>query len=137
MAIQHIVQLKSYVFWNITPCSPLKVSWHCRGSPVDFPKTTQSYIPKDRTHNYCCENIESYILKLLYAVYLIEYIWVVGLVMVDQEVGSLSLLTSHHWIFYGELNGIVHQDVPTTLENVWQCIDDCCHESPSNFEWSR
>jgi hypothetical protein len=43
---------------------------------------------------------------------------------VDQKLGLLILLTSHHWMFsWGTVNGIVYQDV-TTSENMWQCIID-------------
>jgi hypothetical protein len=66
-------------------------------------------------------------MQLLHAVYLIEYALVIRLVVVDQELGPLVLLTSHHWMFslWGMLD-IVYQDVPTTSETMWQRITDLC-----------
>jgi hypothetical protein len=67
---------------------------------------------------------------------LIEYTPVVGLVMVDQELGLLVLLTLHHQIFlWGTLKGIVYQDVSTTLESMWHCIiDECAALNPQIIE---
>jgi hypothetical protein len=72
--------LKSTVFWDITPCSPLKVNRCCGGTyrfhlqgrkisraicsseiSFDFQRTTRRYIPEDSTfHNHSCENLKSY-----------------------------------------------------------------------------
>jgi hypothetical protein len=47
-------ELKSTVFWDITPCSPLKVDF-------EFQRTTRRYAPEDRSpNNHRCENIRSY-----------------------------------------------------------------------------
>jgi hypothetical protein len=41
---------KSFIFWDITPCSSFKVK-----------QTTQHYIPEGRTHhNHCHESLKSY-----------------------------------------------------------------------------
>jgi hypothetical protein len=37
-----VVVMKSFIFWDITPCSSSKTS-------VDFRRTTRHYIPEDRT----------------------------------------------------------------------------------------
>jgi hypothetical protein len=80
------LSIKSTIFWDITPYSPLKVNW-CFGAAfmlvfcstyssalkmeaicfsetsVDFWRTTWCYIPGDSTlHNHCCENLKSYLL---------------------------------------------------------------------------
>jgi hypothetical protein len=77
--------LKSSIYWDITLCSPLKVSRRFRGTyrsllqgrmsraryehesrwqaetSVDFQRTTQRYIPEDRTpHNHRCEDLKFY-----------------------------------------------------------------------------
>jgi hypothetical protein len=74
--------LKSTIFWDITPCSPLKVNRRFGGTSrsssdstlkmeaicfsemlVDFQQTTRRYIPEDSIHhNHRCENLKSYIL---------------------------------------------------------------------------
>jgi hypothetical protein len=73
--------MNSTIFWGVTPCSLLKVSWrfggtyrlHLQGesswqaeaicsseTSVDFHQTTWRYIPEDRTlHNHRCENLKS------------------------------------------------------------------------------
>jgi hypothetical protein len=79
--------IKSSVFWDIRPCSPLKVNRRSRGTchfhlhvkfllgfsstlrmeatcssetSVDSQRTTWRYIPEDRTlHNHRCENLKS------------------------------------------------------------------------------
>jgi hypothetical protein len=75
------VVMKGFIFWDIMPCSPLKVSWCFRGicrahlqglrvsqeinhcfmlemthysqTSVHFQQTTWCYIPKDRTLSPC------------------------------------------------------------------------------------
>jgi hypothetical protein len=71
--------------------------------------------------------------------YLIEYTLVVGLVMVDQELGPLVLLTSHYWVLYGKFfMDSVFQDVPITPENMRQrIIDGCAAMNPQVTERSR
>jgi hypothetical protein len=94
--VEDYLFLKSFIFWDITLWSPLKVnqsfggtlSLHLQGqriSPVrnqsenfhvkcssktwvDFQQTTQHYIPEGRTlHNHRCENLKAYIdLFLIY-----------------------------------------------------------------------
>jgi hypothetical protein len=75
-------------------------------------------------------------MKLLHAMYLIEETLVVGLVVVDQELGPLVLLTSHHWIFVWEtLKDVVYLDVPKTPENMRQhIIDRCAAMNPQVIE---
>jgi hypothetical protein len=57
---------KSSIFWDIMPCSPLKVNQRFRGTyssktSANSQWTTQCYIPEGRTlHNHGCENIKSY-----------------------------------------------------------------------------
>jgi hypothetical protein len=52
----HSVTYEEFMFWDITLCSPLKVNLHLQmeatcfsKTSVDFQRTTQHYIPKDRT----------------------------------------------------------------------------------------
>jgi hypothetical protein len=64
-------KLKSYIFWDITKCSPLKVNGRIGGtcrpnlprsseSFVDFQRIIRRYVPEDRTpHNHCFENLKS------------------------------------------------------------------------------
>jgi hypothetical protein len=79
--------MKSSIFWDITPCSPLKVNKHfallatCFNAGFladysstlkmeakyssetsdDFQRTTRRYNSEDRTpHNHRCENLKSY-----------------------------------------------------------------------------
>jgi hypothetical protein len=81
---------KRTVFWDIRPCSPLKINWRfgqfslspdfklvsCSTyssilkmgaiwyseTSLDFQRTTQCYIPEDIiVHNCCCENLKFYI----------------------------------------------------------------------------
>jgi hypothetical protein len=59
---------KSFIFWDIPPCSPLKstdVSEEKFSSisetSVEFQRITRRYIPEDRRiHNYRCGNFKSY-----------------------------------------------------------------------------
>jgi hypothetical protein len=86
--------MKSTIFWDITPCSPLKVrsisppSSGSKNKPskklarkqvassvicssetsVHFQRTTRLYIPEDSTlHNHRCEDLKSYIFNKLIA----------------------------------------------------------------------
>jgi hypothetical protein len=85
--VKHIGAVKSTIFWDITPCSPLKVNRHFGGTyrlllqgrrisrarnqresrwqaetSVDTQRTTRRYIPEDSTlYNLRCENLKSYI----------------------------------------------------------------------------
>lgn len=48
------VVMKGFVFWNITPYSPLKINRSFGGTcrlheAVDFQRTTRQYIPEDGT----------------------------------------------------------------------------------------
>jgi hypothetical protein len=87
--------MKNSVFWDITLCSPLKVSWHFGGTSsgskqssawyllhagfllglffdpedggdmflrtlVDYQRTTQHYIPEDRTLQNCSQSSSSF-----------------------------------------------------------------------------
>jgi hypothetical protein len=91
--LQSIYQLKSTIYWDMTPCSPLNVNrrfgatyrLHLQGrrisrarnqresrSQVDgsdmfeFQQTRQRYIPEDSTlHNHRCENLKSYNLSVV------------------------------------------------------------------------
>jgi hypothetical protein len=40
------VVMKSTIFWDITPCSPLKVNRRFGGKSVDFQRTIRRYIPE-------------------------------------------------------------------------------------------
>jgi hypothetical protein len=68
--------LKSTIFWDITPCSPLKANrrfvatyrLHLQGRRIRRTRNhrenrwqAQGYIPEDSTlHNHCCKNLKSY-----------------------------------------------------------------------------
>jgi hypothetical protein len=68
--------VKSCIFWDITPCNPLKVNrrfggtcrLHLQGRRISQARNqsesrwqARSYIPEDRTlHNHRCENLKSY-----------------------------------------------------------------------------
>jgi hypothetical protein len=63
--------IKSTIFWDITPCSPLSVNrrfggtyrFHLQGRKNKLTKkrTTRRYIPENGTlHNHPCENLKSY-----------------------------------------------------------------------------
>jgi hypothetical protein len=57
--------MKSTIFWDITPCSPLSVNRCSSETLVDTQRTTWRYIPEDGTlHNHRCEHLKSYILKI-------------------------------------------------------------------------
>jgi hypothetical protein len=43
------VVMKSIIFWDMTPCSPLKVNWCSSEKSVDFQRTTRRYIPEEST----------------------------------------------------------------------------------------
>jgi hypothetical protein len=77
---EQLHSFKSIIFWDITPCSPLKVNRRFGGtSPpssgsnkpskicssetsVDFRRNTRRCIPDDSTlHNHRCENLKSYV----------------------------------------------------------------------------
>jgi hypothetical protein len=60
--------MKSAIFWDIRPCSTLKVNFN-----VDFQRTTRSYIPEDSTlHNHPCENLRSYIIIIIIIIIIIH-----------------------------------------------------------------
>jgi hypothetical protein len=65
--------VKSYHFWDMMLCSPLKFNRRfgktchlhfksrrkSQATSDDFQRTTRRYIPEDRTHNHRCENLIS------------------------------------------------------------------------------
>jgi hypothetical protein len=58
--------MKSTLFWNVTPCSPVETVYSSE-MLVDFYRTTRRYIPEDSTlHNHRCENLRSSIILALY-----------------------------------------------------------------------
>jgi hypothetical protein len=60
MSHRFSTRLKSSVFWDIMPCSLLKVSWCSSETSVDFQWTAWHYISENRTlHNHHCENLKS------------------------------------------------------------------------------
>jgi hypothetical protein len=79
--LQTLWDTKSYIFSDITPCSPLKVDQRfgviCRlnlrgrtETSVDFQRTTRRYIPEVRTlHNHRCENLKSYFVGYIHPFY--------------------------------------------------------------------
>jgi hypothetical protein len=72
--ISELLIIKSTIFWDITPRTPLSVNrlfggtyrLHLQGrknKSVDTQRTTRRYIPKDGTiHNHRCENLDSSLL---------------------------------------------------------------------------
>jgi hypothetical protein len=65
--------LKSSVFWDISPCSQMRVNRCFSEMSVDFHRVAWHYIPKDRTlHNHRCENLKSYTVMPWY--FLISYL---------------------------------------------------------------
>jgi hypothetical protein len=55
--------LKSIIFWDMTPCSPLSQ------------RTVRRHIPEDVTlHNHRCENVKSYIRFILLHVSVLKYV---------------------------------------------------------------
>jgi hypothetical protein len=86
---QTVTEMKSTIFWDITPSTPLSVNrrsggtyrLHLQGrkkvqqetsveaicsseTSVDTQRTTWCYIPEDGTlHNQCCKNLKSYTVR--------------------------------------------------------------------------
>jgi hypothetical protein len=112
---QSEIQSKSTNFWDITPCSPLRVNRRFGGTyrlhlpwffaelisstlkmekicssetSVDTQRITRCYIPEDVTlHNYRCENFKSYSDSITYVLILeSDFLW------------SLFKYRYHHWI---------------------------------------
>jgi hypothetical protein len=113
---------KSTIFWDITPCSALKVNgrfgtrlatcFHygilrclfdtgdggCETS-VDFQRTTRRYIPEDSTHhNHCCENplILHFIVVVgvvVVVVIIVVVVWFMWLFTTLYQ----SLMSGHIW----------------------------------------
>jgi hypothetical protein len=55
--------MKSGFFWDMMPCSLLKVRWCSSKLSVDFQRTTWPYTPGDRTlHIHHCNSLQSYII---------------------------------------------------------------------------
>jgi hypothetical protein len=71
--------MKSSVFWDITPCSPLKVNQHFRGTchfhfqgqrlmqetGIKQAVTLVSTLLHTRRYNHLCENLKSYKIEIL------------------------------------------------------------------------
>jgi hypothetical protein len=59
LEILTVVIMKSFIFWDVTLCSPVNVNQRFRGTCaasetlVDLHWTTQDYIPEDRALCYC------------------------------------------------------------------------------------
>jgi hypothetical protein len=87
------VVMKSIIFWDMTPCSPLSCNRRFGGILLDTclpagssryysstlkmeairfsetsgttQRTTQRHIPEDTLQNHCCENLKSYKIKVV------------------------------------------------------------------------